>query len=84
MSSGECVKAVRSEFILYGQQKPGMVRGIPLGALVTILRISHFLLGSVIPFRVARFFLVQNTKTGKIKPNYHKIYQMAIKYFQWQ
>jgi hypothetical protein len=26
--------------------------------------------------RVARFFLVQNTKRGKI-------YQMTIKYFQW-
>jgi hypothetical protein len=24
---------------------------------------------------VARFFLVQNTKTGKNIPNYHKIYQ---------
>jgi hypothetical protein len=30
-----------------------------------------------------QIFLVQNTKTGKILPNYHKIYQMAIKYFQW-
>jgi hypothetical protein len=34
-------------------------------------------------FRVARFFLLQNTKTGKNIPNYHKIYQMAIEYFQW-
>jgi hypothetical protein len=33
--------------------------------------------------RVARFFLVQNTKTGKNIPNCHKMYQMAIKYFQW-
>jgi hypothetical protein len=32
--------------------------------------------------RVARFF-VQDTKTGKNIPNDHKIYQMAIKYFQW-
>ena len=31
--SGICVRAFRSEFILYGQQKPGMVKGIPLGAL---------------------------------------------------
>ena len=31
--TGVCVKAIRSEFILYGQQKPGMVKGIPLGAL---------------------------------------------------
>jgi hypothetical protein len=33
--------------------------------------------------RVARFFLVQNTKWGKNIPNYHKIYQMTITYFQW-
>jgi hypothetical protein len=32
--------------------------------------------------RVARFFLVQNTKTGANIPNYNKINQMAIKYFQ--
>jgi hypothetical protein len=37
--------------------------------------------------RVARFFLVQNTKTGKqIKmtttPNVHKIYPMAVKLYQ--
>jgi hypothetical protein len=31
---------------------------------------------------VARFFLAQNTKTGKNIPNDHKTYQMAIKYFQ--
>jgi hypothetical protein len=31
--SGSCVRAVRSEYILDGQQKPGMVKGIPLGAL---------------------------------------------------
>jgi hypothetical protein len=30
--------------------------------------------------RVARFFLVQHTKTGKYIPNRHKIYQMATKY----
>jgi hypothetical protein len=28
----------------------------------------------------ARFFLVQRTKTGKNIPNYHKIYDMMIKY----
>jgi hypothetical protein len=28
--------------------------------------------------RVARFFLVQNTKTGENIPNYHKIYQIGI------
>jgi hypothetical protein len=27
--------------------------------------------------------LVQHTKTGKNIPNDHKIFQMAIKYFQW-
>jgi hypothetical protein len=32
--------------------------------------------------RVARFFLVQNTKTGENIPNYHKIYQIATQYFQ--
>jgi hypothetical protein len=30
--------------------------------------------------RVARFFLVQNTKTGQNVPNKHKMNQMAIKY----
>jgi hypothetical protein len=29
--------------------------------------------------RVARFFLVQHTKTGE-NPTYYKIYQMAVKY----
>jgi replication-associated recombination protein RarA len=33
--------------------------------------------------RVARFFFVQNTKTGKYIPKHHKIYRMAIKYFLW-
>jgi hypothetical protein len=27
--------------------------------------------------------MVQRTKTGENIPNDHKIYQMAIKYFQW-
>jgi hypothetical protein len=30
--------------------------------------------------RVARFCLVQNTKTGKNIPNYPELYQMFIKY----
>jgi hypothetical protein len=34
----------------------------------------------VIVLRVARFFLVQNTKMGKSIPNSHKIYQTDIKY----
>jgi hypothetical protein len=29
--------------------------------------------------RVARFFLVQNTKTVKNIPNYQELYQMSIK-----
>jgi hypothetical protein len=36
--------------------------------------------------RVARFFLTQHTKTGKIAtalPNDLKIYQMALKYSKW-
>jgi hypothetical protein len=33
--------------------------------------------------RVARFFLVQHTKTGKNLQNDQKIYQMAINFFQW-
>jgi hypothetical protein len=33
--------------------------------------------------RVARFFLVQHTKTGENIPNNHKIYQMARKYTRW-
>jgi hypothetical protein len=34
--------------------------------------------------RVARFVLVQDTQTGKNIPNGHKIYQIAINYFQQQ
>jgi hypothetical protein len=37
---------------------------------------------SIPGIKVARFLLVQNTKTGKNIPNYHKMYQMTIKYFQ--
>jgi hypothetical protein len=29
--------------------------------------------------RVARFFLVRDTKTGKNVPNEHRMYQMVIK-----
>jgi hypothetical protein len=32
--------------------------------------------------RVARFFLVHDTKTGKNVPNEHKMYQMLIQFFQ--
>jgi hypothetical protein len=38
------------------------------------LSIPHF------TTRVARFFLLQNTNTGKNIPNYRKIYPMAIEY----
>jgi hypothetical protein len=30
--------------------------------------------------KVARFFLLQHTKTGKNTSNFHKIYQIAMKY----
>jgi hypothetical protein len=33
--------------------------------------------------RVARFFLVHDTKTGKYVPNEHKIYQMNAKCTKW-
>jgi hypothetical protein len=33
--------------------------------------------------RVARFFLVKLTKTGKNVPNDRNLYQMAIKYTKW-
>jgi hypothetical protein len=34
----------------------------------------------VVIYMVARFFLVQNTKTGENVPNYHELYQMSIQY----
>jgi hypothetical protein len=34
--------------------------------------------------RVARFFFVQHTKTGKNIPKTHKIYPISIKYTKWQ
>jgi hypothetical protein len=33
--------------------------------------------------RVARFFLVHDTKSGTNVPNEHKMYQMVIKYFNF-
>jgi hypothetical protein len=33
--------------------------------------------------RVARFFLLHDTKTGKNVPNEHKMYQIVIKYPKW-
>jgi hypothetical protein len=36
--------------------------------------------GAGIGPRVARFFLVQNTKTEQIIPNFYELYQMSIKY----
>jgi hypothetical protein len=38
---------------------------------------------AMLPNRVARFFLVLLTKTGKNITNNHKIYQMATKYNNW-
>jgi hypothetical protein len=37
-------------------------------------------LGANVYSRVARFFLVQNTKKGKNIPNYHELYKISIKY----
>jgi hypothetical protein len=34
--------------------------------------------------KVARFFLVRDTKTGKNVPNEHKMYQIFIKYPKYQ
>jgi hypothetical protein len=47
---------------------------------------SHFFRAShcQLSTRVARFFLAQHSKTGEIYQNYHKIYQMAIKYTKRQ
>jgi hypothetical protein len=66
---------------MYKTTHPGMKLATRLRNLVleTGLRARDSLC-----YRVARFFLVQNTKTGENIPNYHKLYQMAIKYFQWQ
>jgi hypothetical protein len=51
---------------------------IDLDLIDFFLRRSTFLL---LLSRVARFFLVQTTKTGKMYvPNNHKVYQMSIKY----
>jgi hypothetical protein len=44
------------------------------------LSINSGTLQTVLQTGVARFFLVQNTKTGKIIPNYHKLFEMSIKY----
>jgi hypothetical protein len=38
---------------------------------------------SMVETRVARFFFVHHTKMGRNIPNYHKIYQMALKYTNW-
>jgi hypothetical protein len=47
-------------------------------------KISHFFENNFIViglgFWVARFLLVQNTKTGKIYQNDHKVYQIISKY----
>jgi hypothetical protein len=42
-----------------------------------LLRNNGFFLTAT---RVARFFLVQNTKTGENIPNLHELYQISIKY----
>jgi hypothetical protein len=57
----------------------------PWSKLCTYIHTYIVLLSSnheTVQYRVARFVFVQNTKTGKNILNDHKIYQMAIKYFQ--
>jgi hypothetical protein len=53
---------------------PHKGKNLPLGA--------KFTPNKIVKNRVARFFLVQYTKMGENIPNDHKIYQMAITYFQ--
>jgi hypothetical protein len=43
-------------------------------------KVNTCVLRSTLATRVARFFLVQNTKTGKNIPNYRELYQMSIEY----
>jgi hypothetical protein len=48
--------------------------------LKRVERISSGVDGAKLYLRVARFFLVHYTKTGKNVPNEHKMYLMVIKY----
>jgi hypothetical protein len=47
------------------------------------LCIANYNEGKSFPCRVARFFSEQHTKTGKYKPNDHKMQQMAMRYTKW-
>jgi hypothetical protein len=53
---------------------------LPTHKTLSILNFFSALTGGPGRPRVARFFLVQQTKTGKYIPNDHKIYQRATKY----
>jgi hypothetical protein len=41
---------------------------------------AHFFIFQFTGIRVARFFLVQNTKTVKNIPIFHELYQMSIRF----
>jgi hypothetical protein len=72
LKSIQCLKI--AFLIIYATFQYGCLRVSP--ALKEVKKVT---LGS----RVARFFLVQYTKTGENIPNDYKIYQMAIRYSQW-
>jgi hypothetical protein len=42
--------------------------------------LTYSVLIAFVRSRVARFFLVRNTKTGKYITSYRKLYQLSIKY----
>jgi hypothetical protein len=55
--------------------------GHPVIDTLDLFKLSLKLTGKThLTTRVARFFLVHDTKTGKNAPNEHKMYQMVIKY----
>jgi hypothetical protein len=49
-----------------------------------VLRLKASRTIPLIQLGVARFFLVQDTKMGKNIPNHQKVFQMTLKYTQWQ
>jgi hypothetical protein len=53
-------------------------------ALLSMAKINgkQYCRSYIVGTRVARFFFVENTKTGKNIPNDDTIYQMTIKYFE--
>jgi hypothetical protein len=57
-----------------------MTKKMLINPALTYEQVGRLGIGMGILVRVARFFLLQHTKTGENIPNYHKIYQTAIKY----